>query len=69
MAVAPSESVRVAFTGFGSARLPIEEFGGLGHVLYRNGKLYVLNGLNGRLYTADGSSYKTKDAPVPASSL
>lgn len=67
--VAPSGSVQVAFAGFGSARLPIGELGGLGHVLYRNGKLYVLDGLNGRLYTADVSSYKTKDAPVPASSL
>jgi hypothetical protein len=61
--------VQTAFTGFGSARLPNGELGGLGHVLYSNGMLYILDGLNGRLYMAEVSKYKAKDAPVDASKL
>jgi hypothetical protein len=37
---------------------------GIGHLLYRDGKLYFLHGVNGRLYTADVSSFKTGDKPV-----
>lgn len=37
---------------------------GIGHLLYRDGKLYFLHGLDGRLYTADVSSFKTGDTPV-----
>ncbi|TGE09477.1 ScyD/ScyE family protein [Hymenobacter fodinae] len=61
--------VQTAFTGFGSARLPNGELGGLGHVLYNDGKLYILDGLNGRLYIADVAKYKAKNGPVSASSL
>ncbi|SFP78592.1 ScyD/ScyE family protein [Hymenobacter arizonensis] len=67
--VTPNGRVQTAFTGFGSQVLPNNELGGLGHVLYQDGMLYVLDGLNGRLYIIDVSSYKAKDAPVPASSL
>lgn len=37
---------------------------GIGHLLYRSGKLYFLHGVNGRLYTADVSSFKPGDQPV-----
>ncbi|MCF2443333.1 ScyD/ScyE family protein [Dyadobacter sp. CY345] len=37
---------------------------GISHLLYREGKLYFLHGLNGTLYTADVSSFKTGDAAV-----
>lgn len=37
---------------------------GIGHLLYRDKKLYFLHGLNGRLYTADVSSFKTGDQAV-----
>lgn len=67
--VRPNGEVLPVFTGFGSAVLPNGELGGLGHVLYQNGKLYILDGLNGRLYIADVASYKQKDAPRLASSL
>jgi hypothetical protein len=42
---------------------------GMGHVLYKEGKLYILNGNAGRLYIADVSSFKPGDAPKAASSL
>jgi len=42
---------------------------GMGHVLYKEGKLYILNGHAGRLYIADVSSFKPGDAPQAASSL
>lgn len=42
---------------------------GMGHVLYKEGKLYILNGNASRLYIADGSSFKPGDAPRAASSL
>ena len=67
--VAPNGRVQTAITGFGSLLLPDGALAGLSHLLYRNGKLYVLDGLNGRLYIADVSSYRTGNAPVLASSL
>lgn len=42
---------------------------GMGHVLYKSGKLYILNGNAGRLYIADVSTFKVGDAPVKASTL
>jgi sugar lactone lactonase YvrE len=67
--VTPNGEVRTAFFGFGSARLPNGELGGLGHVLYNDGMLYILDGLNGRLYIADVSKYKAKDGPRNAAML
>ncbi|MEO6283053.1 MAG: ScyD/ScyE family protein [Dyadobacter sp.] len=37
---------------------------GIGHLLYRDGKLYFLHGVNGMLYVADVSSFKAGDKPV-----
>lgn len=42
---------------------------GMGHVRFRDRKLYILNGNAGRLYTMDVSSFKPGDAPKAASSL
>ncbi|MCC3156218.1 ScyD/ScyE family protein [Hymenobacter sp. 15J16-1T3B] len=67
--VTPNGDVQTAFVGFGSAVLPNGELGALNHVLYRDGVLYILDGLNGRLYLADVSGYKNHDAPVAASTL
>src|SRR5690554_2350889 len=66
--VTPSGSVHTVITGLNSvfANGAIE---GMSHVLYDEGKLYVLNGNAGRLYIADVSSFKPGDAPTPASSL
>ena len=56
------------FTGFSSvfANGAIE---GMGHVLYRNGTLYILDGGAGRLYRADVSGIKPGDPAQPASGL
>jgi len=42
---------------------------GMSHLLYKDGKLYILNGTAGTLYIADVSSYKPGDPVVEASSL
>jgi hypothetical protein len=42
---------------------------GMSHVLYDNGKLYILNGNAGRLYITDVASFKPGDAPKAASIL
>src|SRR5690606_36630543 len=42
---------------------------GMGHVHYKNGKLYILNGNAGLLYIEDVSTFKPGDAPKTASSL
>ncbi|KUG05842.1 ScyD/ScyE family protein [Solirubrum puertoriconensis] len=67
--VRPNGEVQTVFSGFGSQVLPNGEIGGLGHLLYRDGVLYILDGLNGRLYAADVYNYKKGDAPQPASSV
>lgn len=57
------------FTGFESQILPNGELGSLGHVLYRNGILYILGGNFGKLYRIDVSTYRPGDPARPASSL
>lgn len=57
-----------ALTGFTSV-LSNGNAEGIGHVLYRDGTLYVLDGGAGRLYTADVSGFKPGDAPRAAQSL
>ncbi|HEV7378302.1 MAG TPA: ScyD/ScyE family protein [Dyadobacter sp.] len=42
---------------------------GISHLLYRAGKLYILHGVSGMLYTADVSGFKTGDPAVKWSSL
>ncbi len=55
-------------TGFASV-LFMGNPDGIGHVLYRAGTLYVLEGGTGKLYTADVFGFQPGDAPRPASSL
>lgn len=66
--VTPSGSVHTVITGLNSvfANGAIE---GMSHVLYADGKLYILNGNAGRLYAADVSSFKPGDSPIAASAL
>jgi len=62
--------VHQVITGFlsvASEESPAAE--GMSHLLYRGGKLYILNGIAGTLYIADVASYKPGDAVVNASSL
>ena len=42
---------------------------GIGHLLYRNGMLYVLEGGTGKLYSLEVSGFKAGDAAYVASSL
>ena len=42
---------------------------GIGHLLYRDGTLYVLEGATGKLYTLDVSSFKAGDSPYVAKNL
>ncbi|MVN76406.1 ScyD/ScyE family protein [Hymenobacter sp. HMF4947] len=42
---------------------------GIGHLLYHNGTLYVLDGAAGKLYTLDVSAFKPGDTPYVASNL
>ena len=42
---------------------------GIGHLLYHNGTLYVLDGAAGKLYTLDVSAFKPGDPAYVASSL
>ena len=66
--ITPQGAVYPVITGLNSvfANGSIE---GMGHVLYKNGKLYILNGNAGRLYIADVSSFKAGDAPQATGSL
>ncbi|GAB2461188.1 hypothetical protein GCM10011375_12140 [Hymenobacter qilianensis] len=57
------------FTGFQSELRPDGDVSSLGHVLYRDGILYILGGYFGKLYRVDVSSYRLGDPARPASSL
>ena len=68
--VSGTGQVYPVFTGFQSVVLPAEgEVSSLGHVLYRDGILYILGGYSGRLYRVDVSGYRLGDPTRPASSL
>lgn len=66
--VTPAGTVHTVVTGLNSvfANGAVE---GMSHVLYDNGKLYILNGNAGRLYISDVSLFKPGDAPKAASTL
>jgi hypothetical protein len=57
-----------AITGFDSY---VSQDGpeGLSHLLFKDGKLYILDAEDGKLYTADVSSFKAGNTPLLASSL
>lgn len=66
--VTPTGAVHTVVTGLNSvfANGAVE---GMSHVLYDDGKLYILNGNAGRLYILDASSFKAGDSPKAASTL
>ena len=55
-------------TGLAST-LTDEDIAGIGHVLYREGILYILEGGTGSLYIVNVAGFKPGDAPVNASTL
>ncbi|EMR01921.1 ScyD/ScyE family protein [Cesiribacter andamanensis] len=67
--IMPSGKVYPAIVGFPTFINPEGLPGGLNHMAYRDGILYILNDLSGRLYMADVSRFKPGDSPVQASSL
>ncbi|TLV02559.1 ScyD/ScyE family protein [Dyadobacter luticola] len=66
--IAPDGTKTTFATGFNSAGGP-EGPEGMSHVLYHDGKLYILHGIDGKLYVADVAGFKTGDAPRPISSF
>lgn len=66
--VTPAGTIHTVVTGLNSvfANGAVE---GMSHVFYAEGKLYILNGNAGRLYSTDVSSFKPGDSPMAASAL
>jgi hypothetical protein len=59
-----------AITGFTSAVSPENSPEGLNHLTYKDGKLYILHGLEGKLYIVDVTSFVPGvSTPIAASSL
>ncbi|MBD0254973.1 MAG: ScyD/ScyE family protein [Cytophagales bacterium] len=67
--ITPNGKVYPVITQFASVISPEGLAAGLGHLVYKDGVLYILNGVDGKLYLADVSSFKPGDAPRPASEL
>jgi hypothetical protein len=67
--IAPDGSVHPAITGFLSRSSPENMPSGLTHLTYKDGILYILHGVEGRLYKANMASWNPGDAPLDASKL
>lgn len=65
----PDGTVYPAITGFLSRTSPEKMPSGLTHLLYKDGMLYILHGVEGRLYKANVSSWNPGDAPLKAADL
>ncbi|AQG80627.1 ScyD/ScyE family protein [Spirosoma montaniterrae] len=66
--ITPSGQRFAAITGFSSAISPENSPEGLNHLLYRDGKLYILNGVDEKLYIADVSGFVPGTSPPIAAS-
>lgn len=66
--ITPQGTKTTVVTGFSSviANGAIE---GMSHPLYQDGKLYVLHGVSGTLYTLDVSAFKAGDTPMSFAGL
>jgi hypothetical protein len=62
--VSPGGQKTTVLTGFKSAK-GNEAVEGISHVLYDDGKLYILHGISGKLYIADVKDFKAGDPPMP----
>ncbi|GAB3748147.1 ScyD/ScyE family protein [Spirosoma pomorum] len=67
--VTPDGKSYPAITGFSVAVSPEGLPDGLNHLAYRDGMLYILHGVDDKLYKANVSSFKPGDQPLTASSL
>ena len=55
--ITPAGTAYPAITGFVSANSPENSPEGLNHLLYKDGKLYILHGVDEKLYIADVSGF------------
>lgn len=67
--ISPGGSVHPAINGFLSRSSPEKMPSGLTHLTYKDGTLYILHGVEGRLYKANVGSWKPGDAPLEAKNL
>jgi hypothetical protein len=67
--VTPDGKSYPAITGFSVAVSPEGLPDGLNHLIYRDGMLYILHGVDDKLYKVNVSSFKPGDQPMTASSL
>ncbi|GAB3695161.1 hypothetical protein GCM10027592_16900 [Spirosoma flavus] len=68
--ITPAGAKYPVITGFVSAISPENSPEGLNHLIYKDGKLYILNGVQEQLFIADVSNFVPGvTAPIPASSL
>ncbi|MBN8826082.1 MULTISPECIES: ScyD/ScyE family protein [unclassified Spirosoma] len=68
--ITPAGAKYPAITGFVSAISPENSPEGLNHLAYRDGKLYILHGVEEKLYIVDISSFVPGvSAPISASTL
>ncbi|AHM63404.1 hypothetical protein D770_25805 [Flammeovirgaceae bacterium 311] len=67
--IMPSGKAYPAIVGFPTA-INVEGLpGGLNNILYKDGMLYILNTVDGKLYMADVSTFKAGDTPMQANTL
>ncbi|GAB3316034.1 hypothetical protein GCM10027299_05780 [Larkinella ripae] len=68
--ITPSGAIYPAITGFLSAQSPEGGPEGLNHLIYKDGKLYILHGVDDKLYIVDVSNFVPgTTAPIAASTL
>jgi hypothetical protein len=61
--ITPQADVFPVVTGFPSSVCPEGAVFGLNHLLLRDGTLWLLHGVEGRLYKFDASAFQPGDAP------
>ncbi|WP_224997183.1 ScyD/ScyE family protein [Cesiribacter sp. SM1] len=67
--IMPGGMVYPAIVGFPTYINPEGLPGGVNHLAYKNGMLYILSEVDGRLYMADVSKFRPGSTPVQASEL
>jgi sugar lactone lactonase YvrE len=67
--ITPDGKAFTAVKGFASGVSPEGGVFGLNHILFRDGILWMLHGVEGRLYRFNTSSFKPGDAAIDASQL
>ena len=67
--VMPGGKTYPAIVGFATQLNPEGEPGGLNHLVYKDGMLYILSEAEGRLYMADVSDFRPNSSPMNASDL